>query len=604
MINCNYTGEIITSGYSSNKCSIIKPLSIMNNDDGHITPFSTLITMLVSKKYTLDMSTYGALLAVNTLIIKYILSETFKSMLSNFYIGGECLTLFNITSVFVVVFCIYLMNKKHKIVKKYAYSIIGKNKDIVTYRLLTINSTDDSETFIQYIKKFPEFFEKPKEANIGILSYSRGTENSHPAIYSGDRRVANDIEIKFVDTNFNVSGYYCWKRKELVTGSVKETGKDIIKSINYIELRVDEKTCEDTIKYFNDIENLLAQKKNETRSIELYYIRFTSVKKEKESGEYPKQIIANEFYSIYDGARKSVDELEKQYLDTFFSPSKKIIWPIVKQIHLNPMKFFEMGQSPQSGWLIYGPPGTGKSSFVYRIAMSLQRHVVSIDFRGMKSRSAIFSAVRKPFVTKNIYIEPHQIIYLFDEIDIALVELYNREKKYQTVSDEWMKIMKKSQSSSKKSIESGVENESDGSNKDEYKDVSLSSMMGDDSDNITSHDLLEFFQGPIPYKGAIFMATTNKFEEIKKMCPALVRPGRLTPIEFGNPDSTTIKDISKFHFGKEVDISNDYTPSISSSQIMQYVLDAKMSDDKGYDHFVKCVKSNVGVNNKKISAQE
>ncbi|MDD4930735.1 MAG: AAA family ATPase [Candidatus Colwellbacteria bacterium] len=571
----------------------------MSNDDGHITPFSTLVTILLSKKYTLDMSTYGALLAVNTLVIKYILSDSMKEKLSNFSFI-EWLTVTNIVAVAVFVYCIFLANRHRHYVKVYAYRMIGQKKEIVKYRILTINSYDDAKLYIEYAEKYPEFFEKPKEINIGILSYDRTGETNRSLIYSNDRRVANGNKVKFSDKNFNVDGYYIWKRHEMVVGSVKETGKDIVKSMNCIELYVDEKSCTDLLKYFKDIEELVVKKRSENRLVETYYIRFTGLPKVKADEEASKHIVANEYYSIYDGARKSVEELEKQYLDTFFSPSKKIIWPIVKQIHVNPMKFFEMGQSPQSGWLIYGPPGTGKSSFVYRVAMCLQRHVVSIDIRGMKKRSAIFAAMRKPYINKTTYTEPCNVVYLFDEIDLALVELYNREKKRQKVTEDWMKIMKNSSVIKKREMSS----DSSDIIKDDYKDVSLETMMGDSGDDMTSHDLLEFFQGPIPYKGAIFMATTNKFEEIKRMCPALVRPGRLTPIEFGNPDSATVKEISQFHFGKEVDISDDYSPTISSSQIMQYVLDAKMSDDKGYDHFVKCVKSNVGVNNKKISVRD
>lgn len=570
----------------------------MSNDDGHITPFSTLVTILLSKKYTLDMSTYGALLAVNTLIIKYLLSDTMKANLSNFSVT-EWLTLTNIIIIVTIIFCIYMANRHRHHVKVYAYRMIGQKKEIVKYRILTINSHEEAKLYIEYSEKYPEFFEKPKEINIGILSYDRTGETNRSLIYSNDRRVANGNKVKFSDKNFNVDGYYIWKRHEMIVGAVKETGKDIVKTMNCIELYVDEKSCTDLLKYFKDLESLVMKKRSENRIVETYYIRFTSLPKTKKDEEESKLIIANEYYSIYDDVRKPIEELEKQYLDTFFSPAKKIIWPIVKQIHTNPMKFFEMGQSPQSGWIIYGPPGTGKSSFVYRIAMCLQRHVVSIDIRGMKKRSAIFAAMRKPYITKNMYTEPNNVVYLFDEIDLALIELFNREKKRQKVTEDWMKIMKNS--SKKREIMSNID--SSEIVKDEYKDVSLETMMGDSGDDMTSHDLLEFFQGPIPYKGAIFMATTNKFEEIKKMCPALVRPGRLTPIEFGNPDSTTVKEISKFHFGKEVDISDDYSPTISSSQIMQYVLDAKMSDDKGYDHFVKCVKSNVVVNNKKISVQ-
>lgn len=572
----------------------------MSNNDGNVTPFATLATIMISKQYTLDMSTYGALLAVITLVLKYLMSDEIKEKISMFSIT-DWMSFTNFCVLSTISFCVYLMNKHRYYVKVYAYRMIGQKKEIVKYRLLVINSYDESKTFIEYADKFPEFFEKPKEANIGILSYDKTGETNRPMIYSEDRRVANGIKVKFVDTNFNVKGYYVWKRHEMTVGAVKETGKDIVKTMNCIELYVDDRTCTDLLKYFSDIEKLVLQKRGEDRNYVSYYARFTSIPKaKKDEDEKPnKVIVANECYSIYEGVRKPIEELEKQYLDTFFCPAKNVIWPIVKQIHINPMKFFEMGQSPQSGWLIHGPPGTGKSSFAYRVAMTLQRHVVCIDIRGMVKRSAVFAAVRKPWLFSNIYTDPSKVVYLFDEIDLMILELYNKQKKKQKTTEDWMKMMKSSNGFKKISAQTESESKSEDDN-----DMSLSSMMGESKDDMTCDDLLEFFQGPIPYKGAIFMATTNKLDEIKRMCPALVRPGRLTPIEFGNPDSSTVKEIAKFHFGKEMELSDDYSPTISSSQIMQYVLDAKMSDEKGYDYFVKCVKTNVGANNKKIAVRD
>jgi len=541
----------------------------ISSDNAVAASFATLATILISKKYTLDMSVYGALLAVNTMIAQYVMGCDIKEM--------EWFNSYNITILITVLTAWYLY-KKDIIKQEHIYKIIGKNKEI-KYRTLTINTVHDIEKYIKYTNFFSEYFDKPDTVNIGVISYNVTGDIKTASSEDDSRRVADAIEVKFKDVKHNVNGYYVWKRLASDIGFNKDIGTNIIKVDHFIEIHLESKTCTDVLNYFKDIEKAVKEKEKDAQNIARYYIKYTSIKYKANTTDL-KNLVSNEHYQIYFGDKIPYEDSEKKYLDTFFSPSKKIIYPIVKQIHINPMKFLEMGQAPQCGYLLYGPPGTGKSSFIYRIAMILQRHVVSIDIRGMKKRDAIFSAIRKPTLEETSYsinLAPDNVIYMFDEFDRTVTELYNNDKKRAKELEEY-KIVKKS------------------SDKEDTPQEPK-----DTSDEMTCTDLLEFFQGPIPLSGAIFIATSNKFEEIKKMCPALVRPGRLTPVELGNPDSSTIKEISKYHFGKEIELSPDYSPTISSAQVMQYVIDAKMDSDKGYDFFAKCMTDSVSENNKRLS---
>ena len=388
----------------------------------HITPFATLMTVLLTKKYTFDMPTYGALLGVITIGLNYITSDKFINKISSIEIPS-CYFI-----VFVLIFLYYIYNKNY--IYQYYRRYTGKQETKTVYKMIAVNANDDTRMFLNYIFYFPEFYSKPAEVNIGIINYSKTGDSSQAALQSYDRRVANNIEVKFKDTNFNAEGYYVWKNQELIIGSNKNE-TNIVKCINSAHIYIDEKTCDDPLLYFRNMEKIVNQKEENKPTITCWFIKYSSLKQTKEE----KRFIANDYYETYSGEKKTIEELKPIYIDTFFSPEKETIWTIVKQIHMDPMAFFTMGQSPQAGFILYGPPGNGKSSFPYRLAMTLERHLLSIDIRVIKKRNALYQIMRKPWINDDMYTTPKRVIYIFDEFDITVNELYAKEKRKKKVTE-------------------------------------------------------------------------------------------------------------------------------------------------------------------------
>jgi hypothetical protein len=64
-------------------------------------------------------------------------------------------------------------------------------------------------------------------------------------------------------------------------------------------------------------------------------------------------------------------------------------------------------------------------------------------------------------------------------------------------------------------------------------------------------DLLTLFQGPVPIYNRFIVATTNDFDYIKEACPALVRPGRLTPLKFDYWDMSEFNMMYEHYFGEK-----------------------------------------------------
>ena len=86
-------------------------------------------------------------------------------------------------------------------------------------------------------------------------------------------------------------------------------------------------------------------------------------------------------------------------------------------------------------------------------------------------------------------------------------------------------------------------------------------------------DLLELLQGPVQLEGQIVIATTNHYDKIKEICPALFRPGRLTPIHFDYLDRKSLDQMSEFYFGQTFPFTfKGETCEVQTSKIVQAAL--------------------------------
>jgi hypothetical protein len=96
--------------------------------------------------------------------------------------------------------------------------------------------------------------------------------------------------------------------------------------------------------------------------------------------------------------------------------------------------------------------------------------------------------------------------------------------------------------------------------------TSVSYMAYTDTTSVNYGDLLTLFQGPNPRKGAIFIATTNDLEYIQDKCPALVRPGRLTPVEITYMNKGEFIDFCNYHFKDEKIDANKIPDDVALQQ--------------------------------------
>jgi len=274
------------------------------------------------------------------------------------------------------------------------------------------------------------------------------------------------------------------------------------------------------------------------------------------------------------------NDRENIYIKTLYHQELYKIWNIVKNISLHPEKYIIKGQMPTCGFLLYGKPGTGKSSLITRISKTLQRDIISFNKYSTCSLSYMYVCFKE---------YSYNNILLFDEIDIIIDNLIESEKN-RNIKNKYILEEKRI------SYRNNNENIQVKNNKNMKNDNIINIK---DSDNLTVKDLLSLFQGPSQVDGQMIFATTNNFEHIYKICPALFRTGRLTPINFNYIDKKSLYKLSNSYFDLngmtynqfETRCKFDTICNISTSDIITYAIE--LSSTNNFDLFLSHINKSV-----------
>jgi len=549
--------------------------TITNNDNQIIaTSVGTLITTWVTKKYSFDMTQYGMLLTIINLCVSKIMKINGINM-SNIYNILSCSNIYKCVFGLIGLGILFLFCKKFK-----QFNFIGSK-----YCVLNVYNKHDISKFIKYTHKYNSFYEKNNEYDIGNPLNEINKQN----------KVSDNIKVKFNDTNCNIKGYYMFKTlNPKQHNSEKHNSKnEIQESSLHLIICINKLTKFDISTYIEFISNLLEVNKTKIgEKIKLYHSKIIPSFKE-ETGKKIHYMLDT---IIYNGPSLSINDLEKQYIDTYFHPEKQNLWNQIKTIHTNPEHFYKIGQSAQIGLLLYGPPGCGKSTFAYRIASTLQRHIVSLDLSYRSKYSGLDDIINP--VINDVKMSHKDVVFILDEFDLTIKALYEKEKRQQALQEMYIKTINKSSIFINEN-ESETENESEIKSKNKNKNNTTLEFKKIDNEiyeqktQISLSDLLELFQGSVPLNGAIIIATTNKFEEINEICPRLFRAGRLTPVKFDYPTGKIVNEMSYFYYKKKIHVSDNYKFKICMAQIIDYIKDA----NNEFSYFEKKIMQHIQTNN-------
>ena len=117
---------------------------------------------------------------------------------------------------------------------------------------------------------------------------------------------------------------------------------------------------------------------------------------------------------------------------------------------------------------------------------------------------------------------------------------------------------------------------------------------------ITLTDLLELFQGSVPYCRPIFIATTNNYDKMinhasyGERLKALFRPGRMEPVYCQNLSNEIFDEICVHHFGRKSGLKTEDVSfeklEISISSVINLV-EKILIDDGDINNFLERFKS-------------
>lgn len=529
---------------------------------------STMFVSLIMKKFGLDMAYYGIIFGCVTHLLSLSVFDQTQYWYEIIYN--------NIIYVLIIFGLITIMYYCGPLCKQYIRQYLQQE-----YITITICEDRAIEQFMKYIKYMSRngYYDNNVDINIGDLHQKAELilqEHSNKVITglrneSRHTSQSTDRKVMFDDKYLGIKGYYMWKKfqeeqKDTENKTTKRT------TLRYVEYNIHKKHDIDPIAIIEKMNEYVEE--SEKNNITLKYVKVMNVRTSKETYTHNHEV------PFYSGVQEPFETMEMKLMVPFFHQEKDRLWSIIKNVHLNPDFYTNRGQVARVSLLLHGPAGTGKSTLAYRIARCLSRHIVSLDLREFEKRK-LYEILQTPEIESDYETTYKDVVFLFEEFDISIKELFVREQKTKTKSDNYysnMLLMYKFHKKIKDDGDNKSSDETDNKESTEY-------ILDDESQKFKLRDLLEIFQGPIPFESMVMIANTNKYDEIKQMCPELFRPGRISPVHFGYINKETLQDISHYFFKRKL---CGYIPdvlSIPTSQIIELALESLTFSKDSFEYF-------------------
>lgn len=364
--------------------------------------------------------------------------------------------------------------------------------------------------------------------------------------------------VEFHDTIHNVRGDLQTRFSMSMPTGGKDAPKEPIIDFQ-VKITIHPSICNDD--YILRVSKYIQKQSRFGNNVELTYNRILS-----------DSMIRSVFYD------KSIDdwEIDQGKLKAcYFSPHKNFLFDTLEAKATEDITT----AGEWNNLLLHGKPGLGKSSFIYRIAIILKKNILSIDMSMYLDRKRDLFAIfnNQPFMLPNARTNtaPFHIqncIIVLEEFDQSIERLQSLENIHRL----------------KRSINDNVF-KTDHLSVGEIKSDSIlkiNKVMGDliqvnnqecQSNILRMGDLLELFQSVIPIKDRMIIATTNHLSVIQSAIPALVRPGRLSVVEFECLDWSSFQELCEFYFHESCDC-DEFDINVCTAYLVETAIKHKTID--------------------------
>ncbi len=482
--------------------------------EGIITSGSYAFGTYFQRRFNLDSMQYNFILTLFITIANFIYAKLihFDEIINYIYLINKSsnynfIYLKSIPILFMLIITIII-----KYIKKF-----------VTTRNTVIYEIQDTDilryTLFKFIKLNPEFFPNIQQINRVI--------QSREGDITRDPEILFKKPVHFHDTVNNIHGVIIFN---MTTYTIYADTKDKLNmNKEKIIARIILHNYTLTKDYITVMQQMNADsvKNNSTE-----YLRFYKV--------FNNTVIERPYFQLLKCKRT---EILTELISEYYSPYNNIIQSIIKtrSYHIH-------------NYLLYGPPGTGKSKFINLVATSLSADIISVNLYDYINRK---SDLYELFYSNKIIIQnkknEKETIYVrlglnqcivLEEIDYSLVKICKYHEKRQLMATKQVT--------------------------DDSKIIIHPQNDEDDKDLLYLGDLLELFQGLIDIPNRYILATTNNLESIQHLCPALFRPGRLTPLLIDHISWEILNQICMDYYGNTLN-HEPIQINISTAEIIETI---------------------------------